>query len=974
MDNSNSQYLDRHDEDKMILALKEIILTVTGSFDLDTLLQKIVENCINFSNSSRGSLFLYDKESQELVMRAEKNNAPHLRFNARYKTIVNNEKNIGLTTFVFKTGKALALNSLEEITSHRAHLGKYNKDSNGEIDCQSLICIPLKTTNQKTIGVIKLENILSEELNRKFSDKDIQDFELIADIVSEAITNFENQIIKIDESINTILSNALKSSHPGNLTERLREIAATFKEISHAVGVSIWLVEGSRLVCKGAVGSNYKELEEKSYDFSIDANNAEHIGLTLWIAKSGETINIKTHQELKSHPQYKGTYDNVLYPDGETKCESFIGAPLKIGNKTIGVIKADSRIADEKHPENFFTTEEAQIFSYLSIITSIIVTSEQEFERANSHDRQLVALYKIGTECYELDNPKSIFWHLLVGLTHGEGLGYNRANLFKFIDDKKEPSLIGFLGLGPRDKVEGQLTQIHFDLGNTPLLDESKFFLEKRNSHPSLKLQTFIEEQKILLSQQCNLYNLVSQTFEKKRSQVQLININMCCDNVKILLKNLDTIENNFLAFSIVDADEQMFIGICDNVYSEQSQNDSYSINAANTFIYQVSLALSRLSLKKSKEETTEEAWQDFTAITAHRIGTETSIMSGALRFLKKSVQRYDYDNSWDEDLTIFENSLDNLKKAVREYTEFLKPPKIESYQKVKMNEILDKVKQDFDRIQVNQENPIQINNHYENNLPIIYGDADSLLYSFKEIYENAIKAMSDGGILDTHTTIIDDDQYIQIKISDTGTGIKPESIPKIFDRGFRDRSGGTGLGLYIVKRNIQSHNGMIEVKNNEVRGASFIVTLPILKSIVNRIMIVEDNNTHLEYLYRSIHHEYSEIKIDLAKNENEAIDLLNNTIHNDDEIPYDFIIADINLTEAGGSKFGGIDILEYVVENNIEIKVIIITAHSGMIYLDSSGRKIGVLDRAKELGALACISRNQEKNYLDEINEILNI
>ncbi|MEL6579720.1 MAG: hypothetical protein AAFQ14_08210, partial [Cyanobacteria bacterium J06621_12] len=71
-------------------------------------------------------------------------------------------------------------------------------------------------------------------------------------------------------------------------------------------------------------------------------------------------------------------------------------------------------------------------------------------------------------------------------------------------------------------------------------------------------------------------------------------------------------------------------------------------------------------------------------------------------------------------------------------------------------------------------------------------------------------------------------------------------------------------------------------------------------------------------------------------------------------------------------SKYGGIKILEYIFKNNISAKVIMITAHSGMTYQDSSGNKKGVFDRAKELGAYECLSRNKGKNYLNELNKII--
>jgi signal transduction histidine kinase/transcriptional regulator with GAF, ATPase, and Fis domain len=973
MSRSNLNQPNREQPEKLILALKEVILAVTGSLDLDTLLQRILESCINFSNSSRGSLFLYDDESQELVMRAEMNNAPHLRFNAKYK--VSGNKKIGLTASVFNEGRALALNTREDIIKHPDHLGKYNKDDvTGQIDCQSLICIPLKKDGMRSIGVLKIENTLDQEIHQTFSEKDIEDFQLLADIACEAIINFKTQAAKINTSINKIISNSLESNNSENLNERLYKIAATFKEISNAVGVSIWLREGTRLVCKAAVGKNYEDLAQRSYDIPIGSiNEKERIGLTPWIAYSGNSINMKTNQEITSHHQYKGTYDEVLYPHGDGKCESFIGVPLKIGNRIIGVIKADSRVPDEQHRESHFTTEEVQIFSYLSIITSIIVESKQEFEKTDNHNRQLISLYKIGTECYELESSNAIFWYLLVALTHDEGIGFNRTTLFKFTEEKNKSYLTGLIGLGPIDKEEGTSIHKRFDAGDKLTLDECKSLFFEKNHPPFSELQKLIENNEILLSLKCDLHDFALLTLREKRSQVKLISMNKCSKAVQTLMDRLQTLNRNFLAFSLLDAEGQIFVGICDNIYSERAPYDSFSISATNTFTAQVSLALSRLSLKKSKEETTEEAWREFTAITAHRIGTETAIMSGALNFLKKSLVKHLKDDVWKEDLAVLEGSLTSLKKAVREHTELQKPPEVKC-QKININQILNTVKEDVERLQSNLRQRVRIIKNYPDDLPVIQGDLDGLLYVFKELYENAIKAMPNGGELSINASIIGEREFLQIRISDTGTGIETDIIDKIFNRGFKGRTGGTGLGLFIAKRNIELYGGKIDVQNNKSSGASFFVTIPIPKSTLNRIMIVEDTSIQLKFLVRSIREKYPEIgRIDTVKNEREAIELLYSSITKSTEEKFDFIVADVNLEEGGGSIYGGITLLEYIRDNNIQTKVIIITAHKGMTYRDSNGIKRGVLDKAEELGAFACISRNQTVNYLDDLNEILN-
>ena len=65
----------------------------------------------------------------------------------------------------------------------------------------------------------------------------------------------------------------------------------------------------------------------------------------------------------------------------------------------------------------------------------------------------------------------------------------------------------------------------------------------------------------------------------------------------------------------------------------------------------------------------------------------------------------------------------------------------------------------------------------------------------------------------------------IKITISDTGTGITPDLLPRIFKRGVSG-SGGTGVGLYITKDFIEAHGGKIEIESNE-NGTAAIFTIP---------------------------------------------------------------------------------------------------------------------------------------------------
>ncbi len=92
-------------------------------------------------------------------------------------------------------------------------------------------------------------------------------------------------------------------------------------------------------------------------------------------------------------------------------------------------------------------------------------------------------------------------------------------------------------------------------------------------------------------------------------------------------------------------------------------------------------------------------------------------------------------------------------------------------------------------------------------------------------LFINATQAMSGGGEL-----IVTTDRRrgeAVITVTDTGCGIEPDKLEKVFDAYYCLRPGGTGLGLATAKRIIEAHNGRITVRSNVGKGTSFTITLP---------------------------------------------------------------------------------------------------------------------------------------------------
>ena len=89
----------------------------------------------------------------------------------------------------------------------------------------------------------------------------------------------------------------------------------------------------------------------------------------------------------------------------------------------------------------------------------------------------------------------------------------------------------------------------------------------------------------------------------------------------------------------------------------------------------------------------------------------------------------------------------------------------------------------------------------------------------------NAVQVMPDGGTIKMFTE--EGENYIALAVSDQGSGIETGNIEKIFDPFFSTKDRGTGLGLTIAHKIMQSHNGFIKADKNEDTGSTFRLYFP---------------------------------------------------------------------------------------------------------------------------------------------------
>jgi len=122
--------------------------------------------------------------------------------------------------------------------------------------------------------------------------------------------------------------------------------------------------------------------------------------------------------------------------------------------------------------------------------------------------------------------------------------------------------------------------------------------------------------------------------------------------------------------------------------------------------------------------------------------------------------------------------------------------------------------------------NKVVIETKLDPSLPNLDVDPFLMQRALTNIIGNALQAMPDGGSL--RITTKKNGRSASINVADTGTGIPPENISKLFEPLFTTKSRGVGLGLAIVKSVIEAHGGTIAVESDVGRGSKFCIALPL--------------------------------------------------------------------------------------------------------------------------------------------------
>lgn len=210
------------------------------------------------------------------------------------------------------------------------------------------------------------------------------------------------------------------------------------------------------------------------------------------------------------------------------------------------------------------------------------------------------------------------------------------------------------------------------------------------------------------------------------------------------------------------------------------------------------------------------------TSGVAHEVKNPLNAMMIHLEILKEKLDVP--PEQVQQSLEVIGSEIRRLDRVVQGFLKFIRPEEL-SLKLLDVNALLKDVVALLETEW--QKDGIRFAFQFDPILPLMAADEELLRQAFLNILLNACQAMPTGGTV-AISTEQEGGEIVRVSIADTGVGIPPEDIDKIFHLYYTTKPGGSGIGLSLVYRVAQMHDGSIEVSSEVGRGTTMVVRLPV--------------------------------------------------------------------------------------------------------------------------------------------------
>jgi len=249
-----------------------------------------------------------------------------------------------------------------------------------------------------------------------------------------------------------------------------------------------------------------------------------------------------------------------------------------------------------------------------------------------------------------------------------------------------------------------------------------------------------------------------------------------------------------------------------------------------NSVVTGMAIILRDVTETRQRAESTIES-EKLSAITllaaavAHEIGNPLNSLNIHLQLMERELKKLPAAQAERvrEDLRVARDEIARLDQIINQFLRAIRPTQPE-LQPTAVNDVIAETLALME--QEIGDRDILVEQELAEGMPRLLLDRAQLKQAFYNIIKNALQAMRSGGILRIRTEA--NDSHVTISFIDSGHGIAPEQIGRLFEPYFTTKQNGTGLGLMIVQRIVREHGGTIEVESDKDRGTTFRIKLPI--------------------------------------------------------------------------------------------------------------------------------------------------
>ena len=208
----------------------------------------------------------------------------------------------------------------------------------------------------------------------------------------------------------------------------------------------------------------------------------------------------------------------------------------------------------------------------------------------------------------------------------------------------------------------------------------------------------------------------------------------------------------------------------------------------------------------------------------AHEIGNPLNSLNIHLQLIEREARKANGANRTElqESVEVARAEVNRLDSIIGQFLRAIRPTRPQLHPE-SVNSIVEEAVRFF--APEIKDRDIVVEQELRSDLPLLQLDRDQVKQAFYNVIKNSFEAMKSRGILRIRTDL--DDSHVIVRFTDTGGGMSPENLSRVFEPYFTTKISGTGLGLLIVRRIVREHGGELSIESSEGKGLTLTIRLP---------------------------------------------------------------------------------------------------------------------------------------------------